>query len=485
MQLKENSLYYGDCLEVMQQWDAEQADLIYLDPPFNSNTNYNILFSVDAKAKMGLINDAASDKAQLQAFTDTWAWSEEDADRYQQIKGAVAASGHKIIVAMHDILGASGMLSYLMYMAERLRICRKLLKCNGSIYLHCDPTASHYLKLLMDDIFGKNNFRNELIWYYPNASRGKKELAHAHDAIFWYSKDSLNYTFKRNEVLMPFTSKMTEWRYTKGRQAGKPMPKGKTPDDVIVLPSLNAMAKERTGYPTQKPEELLEFIIKASTSEGDLVLDPFCGCGTTMAVSNKLQRKWVGIDISAFAVDIVKKVRLRDDSIPVIGIPYDVATAKEMAKKNRFQFEKWAITRIPGLAPNDRQTGDEGIDGRGTTCLAKSDIPRDYRNLVLAQVKSGEKFDLSHFRDFLGVVDRHRALFGIYITIDKQLTVAAKKEMSRIENLIIEIGKTKYPRVQLWTMRSYFESNNRTLPNLPPMNDPYTGKQIQRDLFVS
>ena len=333
MQLKENSLYYGDCLEVMQQWDAEQADLIYLDPPFNSSANYNILFSVDAKAKMGLINDAASDKAQLQAFTDTWAWSEEDADRYQQIKGAVAASGHKKIVAMHDILGASGMLSYLMYMAECLRICRKLLKCNGSIYLHCDPTASHYLKLLMDNIFGKNNFRNELIWYYPNASRGQKELAHAHDAIFWYSKDSRNYTFKRNEILMPFTSKMTEWPHTKGIQAGKPMPKGKTPDDAIVLPSLNAMAKERTGYPTQKPEKLLEFIIKASTSKGDLVLDPFCGCGTTMAVSNKLERKWVGIDISAFAVDIVKKVRLRDDSIPVFGIPYDVATAKEMAKK--------------------------------------------------------------------------------------------------------------------------------------------------------
>ncbi|MYC54934.1 MAG: site-specific DNA-methyltransferase, partial [Chloroflexi bacterium] len=190
-------------------------------------------------------------------------------------------------------------------MAVRLRAMRRVLKDTGSIYLHCDPTASHYLKLLMDAILGKANFVNELIWYYTNASRGKRKFAKAHDIVFWYSKSQNNFVFNRDDVLVPFQSGMTEWRYTKGGQAGKEMPKGKTPDDVYILPSLNAMAKERLGYPTQKPLALMERIIRASSNEGDTVLDPFCGCGTTVHAAEVLGRKWLGIDISKFSTGLI------------------------------------------------------------------------------------------------------------------------------------------------------------------------------------
>ena len=221
-----------------------------------------------------------------------------------------------------DAVGEIGSRSakyYLIYMAVRLIEMHRVLKPMGSVYLHCDPTASHYLKLLMDTIFGHKHFRNEIAWYYKNASRGKKRFASAHDVILWYSK-SEQYTFNREEVLVPFESGMTEWRYSKGGQAGKPKPRGKTPDDVVDMPSLNAMSRERTGYPTQKPLSLLQLIVRASSSKGDMVLDPFCGCATTCVAAEGLDREWIGIDVSRKAYDLVK-MRLDKKVMSLYGHP--------------------------------------------------------------------------------------------------------------------------------------------------------------------
>ncbi len=269
----------------MRGLNSASIDLIYLDPPFNSKANY--------AAPIG-------SKAAGAAFKDTWTLSDVDTEWINLIEAKHPALYRVLLAAMSD-----SDKSYLAYMATRLLEMHRILKPTGSIYLHCDPTMSHSLKMLMDAIFGRGQFINEIIWYYKNASRGKRRLARAHDTVFWYAMTK-DYTFNLKDVLVPFESGMTEWRYTSGGQAGKDMPKGKTPDDVITLPSLNARATERTGYPTQKPLALLERIIKASSNAGDMVLDPFCGCATTCVAAERLGRQWVGIDISAKAAELVR-----------------------------------------------------------------------------------------------------------------------------------------------------------------------------------
>ena len=335
--MKPNSLYYGDCLDWMRKWNDECVDLIYLDPPFNSSANYNILFGT-----------AGDGKAQYRAFNDTWHWDAAAVRRYDRFKRASARPAHKAVVGLWHMLGECGMLAYLTYMAERLEEMRRILKPTGSIYLHCDPTASHALKLLMDAIFGRKNFRNEIVWKYGLGGSSKRYFSRKHDTLLYYSK-SKNYYF--DKPLEDATSARM-----RGQKKGM--------SDVWQIPSLNNMAKERTGYPTQKPLALLERIIKASSNEGDLVLDPFCGCGTAMAAARGLNRRYVGIDISSFAIDLVRK-RLKDEAVQVAGIPADLASARKLAKEKPFDFESWAVTRLAGFAPNTRQVADGGVDGRG------------------------------------------------------------------------------------------------------------------------
>ncbi len=273
-----NTLFTGDNLYVMHGMNSESVDLIYLDPPFNSKRMY--------KAPVG-------SKAAGTSFKDMWTW--EDVD-LSYLEGIVDDYPYLVqFIQSIEVIHGKPMMSYITYMAQRIVEMHRILKSTGSIYLHCDPTASHYLKIVLDRIFGKENFRNEIVWYYKNASRGKSKYANSHDVIFWVSK-SQKYIFNRNEILQEFDSGMTAWRYKKGGQAGKPMPKGKTPDDVITLPSLNAMAKERTGYPTQKPLALLNRIIKASTEGGGgqccvrsvLWMRNYSGCGS--AVRSEVDR---------------------------------------------------------------------------------------------------------------------------------------------------------------------------------------------------
>ncbi|MCH9662136.1 MAG: site-specific DNA-methyltransferase [Gammaproteobacteria bacterium] len=292
--LQNRTIFCHDNLEILQGINSNSIDLIYLDPPFNKNKKFT--------APIGSSAEGAS-------FKDIF----RDEDLKDEWLQTIKEDNDKLYLFLESIKNIEGEKSkstsnfcYLSYMAIRLIEVYRILKDTGSIYLHCDPTMSHYLKLLLDIVFDENNFRNEIVWYYKNASRGKYVNAKAHDIVFWYSK-SQNYIFNRNDVLQPFESGMTTWRYTVGGQKGKEIPKGKTPDDVINIPSINTMGKERTGYPTQKPIKLLERIIKASSNKGDIVLDPFCGCATTCIASEKLDRQWIGIDVSVKAYDLVRE----------------------------------------------------------------------------------------------------------------------------------------------------------------------------------
>ena len=471
-----NSLYYGDCLDWMREWESDCVDLIYLDPPFNSNANYNVLFGAKGDGK-----------AQYRAFNDTWSWDDAAVERYANFENAPGRPAHDAIVGLRRILDKCGMLAYLTYMAERLEEMRRLLKPTGAIYLHCDPTAGHYLKIIMDAIFGKVNFRNEVVWQRSTASGGKaggQKFVPAHDVIFQYA---VSKKFTHNRQYMPYTQEYIDKRFRHTDETGRRYrlqvgnrkqyldeSKGKPVSDIWTdIYPINPMAKERLGYPTQKPLALLERIVQASSNEGDLVLDPFCGCGTAVEAARRLNRRWAGVDISSFAIDLVRK-RLKDESIPVKGIPADLASAQKLAREKPFEFESWAVTRLPGFAPNTKQVADGGVDGRGMLF----DQPDDWESrLALAQVKGG-KFSAGALRDFIGVVKTGEAAIGRFITLE---SVGSSDARSRAAELgTIAVRGQSYRRLLLWSIDDYF--NNRPCP-LPPMTNPYTGKRMQQGLF--
>ena len=520
--MKTETLYYGDCLEWLQKWPESIADLIYLDPPFNSKTDYDVLW--------GKENGVS---AQARAFTDTWAWDHAAEQRVNSISSAIAHPAHRSMSALRIVLGESGMLAYLSYMAERLAVMRGTLKPTGSIYLHCDSTASHYLRVVMDDIFGAKNFQNDIIWRRTTAHSDSKKFGLNFDTILYYSRSQSKVW---NSQYRPYTPKYKErFRHedadgrkwsddnltAKGLSGGGyeyeykgvkslwrvPLQTMQNLDSEKRLhftakggirlkryldesqgfmvqalwddiPPINSQSRERLGYPTQKPLDLLKRIIRASSNKGDVVLDPFCGCGTTVVAAQDLERSWVGIDISAHAIDLIAGRRPEISNPRIEGIPMDLHAARSLVHANRLDFEAWAITRVAGLAPNEIKTADQGIDGRGLL-FHESDRKAHQSNprLVLGQVKSG-KFSLSHLRDFCRVVDREGAAMGIYITLDAEPTSAAKREMARMGRT--RVGAGEYPRVQMWSIRDHFE---RRAPELPGLRDPYTGAPAQELLF--
>ena len=442
------SLYYGDCLEVIRGWAEsgrrDTVDLIYLDPPFNSKAHYNILFG-----------DGNGVPAQVIAFRDTWIWNKAAQERLDNLRH-YSAEITRTMDGLHAILGECGMLSYLTYMAERLYYCRAMLKPTGSIYLHCDPTASHYLKILMDVIFGwRNNFRNEIAWCYRFGATGEKQFSRKHDIIFFYTKGA-SWNFNKDAVQRPTRS---HW----ANQAGISTV---TELDWWDIPSINN--NERIGYPTQKPLTLLERIIRASSNEGDLVLDPFCGCGTTAVAAHGLKRRWCGIDISAFPVELILS-RLHDirGQIYVDGIPRDMKGARLLAEKP-FEFEKWAIMKIPGMLPNDKQTGDGGVDGRG---WLEDDIagavkpPASKTPMVIAQVTKSSGVNLNKIRALRASMEEKKALFGIYITPDSLDPTPSVREIIAAAG-VVKKGANEYPRLQLYSIDDFF---NGKPPDLPPL----------------
>ncbi len=463
-----NALYFGDNLQVMREMQTARYHTCYLDPPFNSGRNYNIFL--------------AGSKAQRKAFDDIWRW--DDAARQNQDAVLYYDGRHPELVETMDNLSAclsgfnywlrrgggkaeESMRAYLAFMAPRLAEIWRLLRPEGSVYLHCDAHASHYLKCMLDVIFGAANFQNEIIWYYKNASRGKQKLAKAHDVILWYSKSPKDYIFNRNEILAPFESGMTEWRYAKGGQSGKEMPRGKTPDDVLVMPSLNSMSKERLGYPTQKPLALLERIIKAASNPGDIVFDPFCGCGTALDAAHGLKRNWVGIDLTVLALEpMERRLRERHGLVPNVdydieGYPTTYQDALLLAEQNPHDFANWAVTRL-GLAPTPN-SNDGGFDGTGKVVLwekhgAETRLP------VIAEVKSGRSLNLNQVRAFRTAMQDANAAIGIFITLHP--ITRGMRNLAEAEKAIEHNGQ-RYPRLQFWQITdTYFEEG--ALPvNLP------------------
>ena len=388
---------------------------------------------------------------------------------------------------LRELLGPSGMLAYLTYMGERLVEMRRLLADHGGIYLHCDPTASHYLKAMMDAIFGHASFRNEIIWSYRRWSvRSFRGYQRMHDTILYYMKDPASGVFNV-EYEPPSESYLRRFKGGSNRkdpdnpsrvipvdEPTRGMPRRDVWGDIGIVAG---NARERVGYPTQKPLALLERIISASSSPGDLVLDPFCGCGTAVVAAHNLERRWIGIDISATAMDVIQR-RLGPLGIeaPAFGIPRDMASARRLAAERGHDFEAWAVSRIPGLAPNERKGADRGIDGRGRML----DKPRDRDSrLVLAQVKGGRTFQLGQFRDFLHVVEREDAALGVYVTLDPVTSGQARAEAAEMGD--VTLGAERYPRVQLWSIDDFFAGRR---PLLPALADPDTGKPMQPSLLA-
>ena len=305
---------------------------------------------------------------------------------------------------------------------------------------------------------------------------GKKWFGRKHDIILFYTKSD-KYTFNPDQVLIPRSDEVLRRIRTGSKNATRATNEYKLPVDVWDIKPLNAMDKERLGYPTQKPQSLLERIIEASSNKNDIVLDPFCGCGTTIGAAMKKSRQWIGIDISSFAIDIIKEIRLEEPGIATKGIPYDLTSARKLAKEEPFEFESWAVTRLPGFIPNTKQVADGGVDGRAT--LEKKP-DNQFSKLALAQVKGG-KFSLSQFRDFIHVLDRDNAATGCFITLEKVRSQEARKEA--LKKGWFNIDGKEYQRVHLWPLSEYFDGPY--WPPLPMMADPYTGKSMQQMIIYN
>lgn len=464
----------------MRQWPPDFVDLIYLDPPFNSKAHYNIIFGQQQREE--------SKRAQVRAFEDTWHWDESAMSRVNLLRKSTGYERRKkLFGALYIFPGPSGLLSYLSYMAERLTECRRILKTTGSIYIHCDPTASHYLKLVMDAIFGPAYFRNEIIWAYTGPSNTKRWFPRKHDVILFYTKSD-DYFFDPNAVRVPYKriSGTGHNSLARGNRSDAEVKiledeyaeRGKTPEDwwINIPAGGHIPKKERTGYDTQKPLKLLSRIIKASTREGDIVVDPFCGCGTTAKSADNLNRKWLGIDISVLAMDIILS-RLEGRKIPVSGLPADYNAAKRLATDSWSEFERWAVTRLDGFAPNDKQTSDGGIDGRG---VLLGEAPDGMNADVLAQVKGTKTISISAVRDFCRVVEREKATCGLFISL-AEVPKNIQTEVATMGKVTIKVeGRDfEYPRLQVWSIKDLF-NDPPNLPRLPLMTDPYTGEPMMR-----
>jgi len=480
-----NKLYFGDNLDIMREHILDESvDLIYLDPPFNSKATYNVLFQEKNGTESG---------AQIEAFSDTWQWGHESEQAYHELVTQGPKKLADLIQAMRSFLGTNDMMAYLVMMAIRLVEMHRVLKPTGSIYLHCDPTASHYLKILMDSIFSAYNFRNEVIWHYSGWNAKLREsFNNRHDILLFYGKAS-NQTF--NSYAIPWASEEEYVRVRKQKvhqddesnkyvmsDAGggkrvkrylkEAMSYGKPIDDVWDIPKLNNSSKERLGYPTQKPEALLERIIKASSNEGDVVMDPFCGCGTTIAVAEKLGRKWIGIDITSLAVTLMKN-RLEDtfgnelNPYEVIGDPKDLNGAKALAEQGtdgRYQFEWWALGKIGARPAQDKKKGaDKGIDGY----LYFIDDDSGIAKKIVVQVKSGH-VKLGDIHALKGVLENEKAAIGAFISLQEP-TKPMKEEAAAAGFYVPKHFPDKhYPKIQILTVEELLNGKQLKYPRVAP-----------------
>ncbi|HVB22939.1 MAG TPA: DNA methyltransferase [Ktedonobacteraceae bacterium] len=508
-----NTLYYGDNLKILREYiPTESIDLIYLDPPFNSNRNYNVLFKDES---------GTDSEAQITAFEDTWHWNQSAEDTFQELITQAPANVSSMVDSLHGFIGNNQMMAYLVMMTARLVELHRVLKPTGSLYLHCDSTASHYLKIILDTIFGLKNFRNEIVWKRFNFHADAKRFGKITDRVLFYTKTE-DFTFNRLRV--PFSDKYQESKFTHIDKDGRRFrldnlnpPGGRGPiyefngvtkpwrfteehmkqlhaegriyteshiaqlkryldelDGQAVselwsdIDPINPMSNERLGYPTQKPLTLLERIINASSNPGDIVLDSFCGCGTAIAAAQKLGRKWIGIDITHLSIAL-QKYRLQemfpDIQFKVVGEPHDVGAAKQLAQDDRYQFQWWALSLVrakPLGGQEDSKTGkkgsDKGIDG----VITFIDDAYSKSKRVLVQVKSGH-VKSGDVRDLVGTVQRENAAIGVFITLEEP-TRDMKTEAVSAGHYESPGWNQRYPRIQILTIAELLRGAKIDMP---------------------
>jgi site-specific DNA-methyltransferase (adenine-specific) len=452
-----NSLFFGDCLDVLREFNAESVDLIYLDPPFNSKADYNILFT----------SPTGKSKSQIEAFEDTWHWSEQSEKEFADILKQGNTDVSELLSALRRFLGENDLMAYITMMTNRLLELHRVLKLTGSLYLHCDPTASHYLKIVLDAVFGKTNIRNEIIWHYRRWPTKSSRFQRMHDVIFFYGKHASQNKFYT--LLQPPTeSSMKRW---KGKRqlveydnSGKRLPtqeldeesEGVAMDDVWSIPIIAPVSHERLGYPTQKPLALLERIINASSSAGDVILDPFCGCGTTVHAAQKLGRCWIGIDITHLAISLIEK-RLRD-AFPEIqfdtfGTPKDLDGARDLALRDKYQFQWWACSLVNAQPYQGKKKGaDGGIDG----LIYFQDDIRIQPKKIIVSVKGGQNVGVTMIRDFAAVIEREKAEIGLFVTLAEP-TKPMKTEATAKGFYTCPHNGIQYPKIQILTVKGLLE----------------------------
>lgn len=511
-----NTLFHGDNLDILREHIGDETvDLIYLDPPFNSNRDYNVLF----KEKSGIASPA-----QMEAFTDTWTWDQAAEAAMVDMEGSAPSQVVRMINALRDMVGDNDLMAYLAMMCQRLLELHRVLKPTGSIYLHCDPTASHYLKVLLDTVFGVKQFRNEIIWKRTSSHNDSLRFASIHDCILYYSKTNESLW---NSQHLPHNESYVKSHYNrlddKGRQyrldnivrsasmgerpnlvyeykgytphwgwrvikekleqidrngrlmwvkSGTPyliryldeMPGPTTPSIWDDIPPVNSQARERLGYPTQKPLALLERIISASSNPGDIVLDPFCGCGTAVAAAEKMGRQWIGIDVTYLAIAVMKQ-RIRDHfpdaQFEVRGIPRDLTGAKALFEQGRYQFQWWAVD---ALGINARPFGDgkkgsdRGIDGE---FFYSNESGRPVRGII--QVKGG-KTGSADIRDLRGTMEREGVDLAIFVCLQHS-TPDMRRDAASAG--FVESGFTgrSHPRIQILTIEDLFDGKRPDIPH--------------------
>ena len=558
-----NQLYFGDNLDVLREHiPDESVDLIYLDPPFNSNATYNVLF----RERSG-----EESAAQITAFEDTWQWSTESELAYRDVVTGTGGKLGELLQAMRSFLGPNDMLAYLTMMAQRLVQLHRVLKREGSIYLHCDPTASHYLKLLLDAVFGPSNYKTEIVWKRTSAhndtKQGRRQHGHIHDILFFYTKSEAwtwnpQYTdyddgymesdysyvdadskrrFKSTDVtaakpggdtsylwrvkrvkggdweadlndqwqtpLATYEYKEVRpsagryWAYSRdnmiqlsreGRlvhtRSGRPrlkqyldeMPGIALQDLWVDIPPVTARSKRSLGFKTQKPDPLLERIVKSSSNKGDVVLDPFCGCGTALVAAEGLGRRWIGIDVTHVAISLMRH-SLHDtygaalSSYTVTGLPQDVASARALAEESeydgRYQFEHWALGLVDAR-PSGKKGADSGVDGT----INFFDDNSGKAKRIIVQVKSG-KVNRGQVATLIGDMKDQEAELGIFITLQKPTRPMRELALSQGVYTPQHFPDHSYPRVQILTIEELLDGAQPEYPRFAP---PATFKRASR-----
>jgi len=542
-----NRLFYADNLDALRAHVADESvDLVYLDPPFNSNASYNILF----RSPGGHAADS-----QIQAFEDSWHWNNAAEDAFEQVMRSGQTRAFDLLRAMRAFLGENDMMAYLAMMAIRLIELHRVLKPTGSLYLHCDPTASHYLKLLLDAVFGAAGYRSEISWKrssaHNDARQGRRQYGNVRDTLFFYTKskswtwnwlhtgydeeyldsayrhaDPDGRRYRRGDLtaakpggdvsylwpvrrpegggdweadlddeyltprmgwdyrqVPPYNRRF--WAYSKenmrrfadeGRlaYAASGMPEYKRYlDEMPGVPLQNAwhdippaVGGESLGYPTQKPLALLERIIAASSNEGDVVLDPFCGCGTAILAAQKLGRQWIGIDVTHLAISLIER-RMKDAfagaSFTVEGTPKDLDSALDLARRDKYQFQWWAVSMVDAVPIDGKKKGaDGGIDG---VIYFKPDGKRTEKALV--SVKGGANVGVQMIRDLHSAMVREKAPIGIFVTATPP-TGPMLREAAAVGRFTDEFDRG-WPRLQILTLAELFQGKRPAIPFVDPL----------------